>query len=446
MERKKVLIITYYWPPSSGAGVQRWLKMTKYLPESGWDPVIYTPENPEAPVLDDSLARDVPKETLVLKRKIREPYKLYKIFIGLRKDSGINAGFLSEKQKPRIREKLSVWFRGNFFIPDARKFWINPSVRFLLRHLKNHPVHAIVSTGPPHSMHIIALKLREKLHIPWLADFRDPWTNIDFYTALKLSKRADRKHHRLEQKVLNKADKIVTIGWTLAEELTKLGAEHVDVITNGFDPDDFARVQKNKDPAFVLTHIGALNKDRNPVTLWKVLSDLSKSNEEFRAHVLLRLIGKNDYSVLNSIKEFNLTDMVECIDHLDHRDVIRYLYRSSVQLLAVNKTPNMNVIIPGKLFEYLASSRPIISIGPTDGDAAKVISKYGAGGTTAFNDETGLRALLLKYYEQYRSGKDETPSLPIQQFSRKTLADEMAGLLDKLHESFRDGLNSPYNK
>ncbi|MBE9481851.1 MAG: glycosyl transferase family 1, partial [Bacteroidetes bacterium] len=174
---KKVLIITYYWPPSGGAGVQRWLKFVKYLREFGWEPIVYTPENPEAPDIDNSLEKDIPDNLTVIKRKIWEPYTAYKKFIGQEKEQKINAGFLSENKKPKLSENISVWIRGNFFIPDARKFWIKPSVKFLTNYLKNNPVDAMISSGPPHSMHMIALGLKQRLGIPWLADFRDPWTN-----------------------------------------------------------------------------------------------------------------------------------------------------------------------------------------------------------------------------------------------------------------------------
>src|SRR5687768_13552946 len=186
---KKVLIITYYWPPSGGSGVQRWLKFVKYLRDYGWEPIVYTPSNPESPVNDDSLAKDIPSGITILKTEIREPYGLYKKFIGRKKDEKISAAFLTEKKKPKLAERIAVWIRGNFFIPDARKWWIGPSVSFLSDYLSKNKEDAIVSTGPPHSMHLIALGLKNlpapkeslrtgkagKLNIKWLADFRDPW-------------------------------------------------------------------------------------------------------------------------------------------------------------------------------------------------------------------------------------------------------------------------------
>ena len=235
---KKVLIITYYWPPSGGAGVQRWLKFVKYLREFGWEPVVYTPENPEAPAIDMSLEKDIPENLTVIKTKIWEPYSVYKKLVGIKPEEKIKAGFLSENKKPSLIENISVKIRGNFFIPDARKFWIKPSIKFLTKYLKDNPVDAIVSTGPPHSMHMIALGLKKKLNIPWLADFRDPWTNIDFYEELNLSASADKKHHQMEKSVLENADTVSVISRTMAVDFKRLYNRHYEVITNGFDEDD----------------------------------------------------------------------------------------------------------------------------------------------------------------------------------------------------------------
>ena len=202
---KKVLIITYYWPPSGGSGVQRWLKMSKYLPEAGWRPVVYTAENAEYPVEDPSLEKDISPDAIVIKRPIVEPYSAYKKFLGIKKDKKIKAGCLSTEEKSSFKENIARWIRGNLFIPDARCWWVRPSVKYLLSYLTNNPVDAVISTGPPHSMHLIGLKLREKTGLPWIADFRDPWTEIDFYDELRLTRWADRKQRKMEREVLTKA-------------------------------------------------------------------------------------------------------------------------------------------------------------------------------------------------------------------------------------------------
>ena len=262
----KVLIITYYWPPSGGGGVQRWLKFVKYLPEFGWQPVVYTPENPESPAEDHSLLNDIPEQAVIVKKTIWEPYRVYKKFTGKGSDAKINTGFLTEEKSNSLLEKISVFIRGNLFIPDARKFWINPSIRFLKKYLKDHPVDVIISTGPPHSMHLIALGLKKYFPIPWIADFRDPWTHIDFYDQLMLTRSSDRKHKKLEKTVLSKAEKVIAVGKQLGEELVSLGATDLTVLRNGHDIEEHENSVMDK--KFSILHAGSMNNDRNHPVFW----------------------------------------------------------------------------------------------------------------------------------------------------------------------------------
>ena len=429
---KKVLIITYYWPPSGGAGVQRWLKFVKYLREFGWEPIVYTPENPEAPAIDNSLQKDVPKNITILKTKIWEPYNLYKSFIGQKKSDKINAGFLSEKKKPGLAEKISVWIRGNWFIPDARKFWIKPSVNFLSDYLKKNQVDAIVSTGPPHSMHLIALGIKKKLNIPWLADFRDPWTNIDFYDKLKLSKSSDAKHKKLELEVLKNADKVVAVSWHWAKDFQKIHNREVEVITNGFDEDDFHFEDMKPDEKFSISHIGAMNKDRNPHQFWKALSELLNENPVLKNDLKIRLIGKNDITVIQSIEENNLSEFTETISYLPHNEVLKQICTSQLLLLPLNDTPNILGIIPGKIFEYLAARRPVFTIGNPEGDSARIIRETNAGITCDFNEKEKMKTELNRFYELYKNKNLKVSSSDFAKHSRKTKTAEMAAVLSSL--------------
>ena len=432
MHIKKVLIITYYWPPSGGSGVQRWLKFTKYLRDFNWEPVIYTPENPEIPVEDSSLMKDIPEGITVLKKKIWEPYSFYKKFLGQKAEDKIQTGFLTEKRKPKRKEKISVWIRGNLFIPDARKFWIRPSVKYLATYLKKNPVDIIISTGPPHSMHLIALGLKKRLNIPWLADFRDPWTNIDFYKDLKLTRWADNHHHKFEQQVLNQANLITTVSWNWANEFRDLGAENIEVITNGYDPDDFKGLKIKPDTRFVITHIGSMNKDRNPIAFWQVLANICIKNKEFKQDLVIRLIGNVDISVWENIKEFNLKANVKHINHLNHPEVIKHIKKSQILLLPLNNTPNVSGIIPGKIFEYLAAKRFILVIGPTDGDAAQIVNNIKAGKVFGFENYSGLKNNILALYHDYKKGNLQISAGDISGYSRKNLTEKLAKLLNAL--------------
>jgi len=431
---KRVLIITYYWPPSGGAGVQRWLKFAKYLRDFGWEPLIYTPSNPEYPEADESLFKDIPIGIEVIKRPIWEPYTFYKRFIGQKKDEKIQAGFLSVKKKNPVIENISVWIRGNLFIPDARKFWIKPSIRFLLKYLRNHPVDTIVSTGPPHTMHLIALGLKNKLNIPWLADFRDPWTGIDFYHQLHLTKQADLMHHKLERAVLSNADRVTVVSWNWALDLNRLFLRHYDVITNGFDPEDFNIAEQKIASKFELTHIGSLNRDRNPELLWEVLAEVCSEKEGFRNDLRLRFIGKCDISLTQCLNKYELFSLTEMTEYLPHEEVLKESAGSQVLLLLLNNTPNVMGIVPGKIFEYLATRRPVFCIGPTNGDSARIIRESQAGIICDFEDKLSMKNAVNDLYDRYKRGSLQNQSGEIESFSRKGLTKKIASVLNELTE------------
>ncbi len=426
---RKVLIITYYWPPSGGAGVQRWLKFVKYLRNFGWEPVVYTPENPEYPAIDNSLLKDIPQGIEIVRTPIWEPYSFYKKLVGAKKTERINAGFLSEKKRPGLAERFSIWLRGNFFIPDARKFWINPSIKFLVKYLKQHPVDAIVSTGPPHSMHMIALGVKKRTGLPWLADFRDPWTNIDFYHELMLSSWADRKHHKQEMSVLKKADEVVVISNSMKTDFLKLLKRDYSVITNGYDQDDIAGVDVRIDERFSVAHIGTMVKTRNPLLLWEVLSEEVLKDTDFANDLEIKLVGSVDYSVTESIEAAGLGNYVNKISYVPHNEVVKIQQQSQVLLLLINDTPNAKVILPGKFFEYMAARRPILCIGPRDGDAAEVILETNAGYVSEKDDKESIRKAINELYSRFRTGKNIVDSKGIARFSRESLTGRMAECL-----------------
>lgn len=430
---KKVLIITYYWPPSGGAGVQRWLKFSKYLPEFGWKPIIYTPENPEAPADDNSLMRDIRAEVEVIKRPIWEPYSFYKKILGLKKTEKINAGFLSESKKNKLLERIATWLRGNLFIPDARKFWIKPSIKYLSKYLINNPVDAIVTTGPPHSMHLIGLGLKKKTNLPWIADFRDPWTQIDFYQDLNLTKWADKKHHYLEKTVLKSADKVIGVSKNNADHISSLGVKNVSVITNGFDEEDF-REEVLPDPdCFSIVHIGAMNKDRNHEIFWRGIVQLVDENAFGGINWEIKLIGKYDVSVVEDIQRFDLENKVKLEKYRPHKEIIKLEKKATILYLPINNTPNAEGILTGKLFEYLGAGRPILAIGPTDGELAKILNETGNSKISDFNDRVRFVDNLRKFILLYKNEELKTAHSN-KTFTRKNLTGKLADTLNDLCE------------
>ena len=432
---KRVLIITYYWPPSGGSGVQRWLKMSKYLPENGWQPVIYTTENAEYPIIDHTLDKDVCPEAEVIRRPIVEPYNFYKKFLGINKQEKVKVGFASESKKNGWKEKLSVWIRGNCFIPDARCWWVKPSVKYLKEYLKEHPVDAIISTGPPHSMHLIAMHLKENLGIPWIADFRDPWTEIDFYDELHLTRWADRKQHHLEKEVLTKADKVVTVSWNWSKGLGRIGNRNVRVIQNGYDWD--CRPDEERAPLsdeFTLTHLGVVAPSRNAPMLWQALQELKNEVDGIDKTLKIKLVGQVDQSVVENLTSCGLMENTELVTHVPHDEVKLIQESSQVLLLLVNNAPNAKGILTGKLYEYLASGRPILAIGPEDGDAAQVIKETNAGITVGFEDKEKMKKAIKELYHRYlEHNLPSNTGQEIEKYSRKALAGEYTKLLERVN-------------
>jgi hypothetical protein len=286
---KKLLIITYYWPPAGGPGVQRWLKFVKYLPDFDIQPIVYVPENPTYPIVDDGLLNEVSDKAIILKNKIFEPYQLAGIF-SKKQTQKISSGIIPAAKKQSVLEKLLLWVRGNLFIPDARKYWVKPSVTYLKKYIQENNIDTIVTSGPPHSLHLIGLKLKEELGVKWFADFRDPWTTIGYHKALKLSSYADKKHKFLESKVLNAADTIIVTSKTTKSEFQLLTQKPIEVITNGYDIENVAK--QTLDEKFTMAHIGSFLSDRNPKVLWEVLQELVSENSTFSANFQLKLIGK----------------------------------------------------------------------------------------------------------------------------------------------------------
>jgi len=429
---KKVLIIAYYWPPSGGSGVQRWLKFTKYLPEFGWKPIIYTPENPDFDIKDESLLKDISPDTVVLKRKIWEPYRIYQFFAGKKKDKSNKKENKQKSKKSELLYKIAFTLRGNLFIPDPRCFWIKPSVKYLEKYLKENPVDVIVSTGPPHSMHEIALKLHRKTNIPWVADFRDPWAYIDFHKDQNLTRLAEKIHHKKEQSIITEANCIVSVTPTWCAEFEAKHPQKVALVHNGYDEADVAKKEVTLDPDFSLVHIGLINKSRNYKALWEALHLLLKENEAFRKALKIKLVGTIDPVIFSEIERYELSPYIETIGYLPHKEVSEFQQKAQVLLLLVSNTPNAGGMLTGKLYEYMASQRPILAIAPTGSDLAHLLHETKAGSTIDFEDVEGMKIALLHLFEQYQSGTLSSSATGYQQYSRRAQCGIMAGVLDDI--------------
>ena len=426
MEQKKLLIITYYFPPAGGPGVQRWLKFVKYLPEFDIQPIVYVPENPTYPIIDEGLVSQISDKVIVLKNKILEPYQLASIF-SKNKTKKISSGIFPHKKKQTFLDKTFLWVRGNLFIPDARVLWVKPSVSYLEKYIKENNIDTIVTSGPPHSLHLIGLELKEKLGVKWFADFRDPWTTIGYHKALRLSNYAAKKHKKLESKVLNTADTIIVTSKTTKTEFEAITNKPISIITNGYDIENVEK--QTLDTKFTLAHIGSFLSDRNPPFLWECLTELLNEIPDFKSHLEIKLIGAVSQEVLDAISQFNLNDYLNLLGYVSHHEAIAHQKKSQVLLLIEINSEDTKSIIPGKLFEYMVSNRPIIAIGPQGSDFADIIKETNTGVFFDYSEKAKLKSVILDFYNQFLEGKLQSNGVGLQQYSRKNLTKQLAQLI-----------------
>lgn len=426
MSKKKALVITYYWPPAGGPGVQRWLKFVKYLPDFNIEPIVYIPENPNYPIIDENLSSEVSNNLTILKQPINEPYKFASLF-SKKASKTISKGIISESTRQGFVERVMLYIRGNYFIPDARKAWVKPSVTFLSEYIQKEHIETIITTGPPHSLHLIGLQLKKQLGVKWLADFRDPWTTIGYHKELKLTEASKAKHKALENQVLNTADQLIVTSFTTKKEFQKITNRPIEVITNGYDYEPFAPFEM--DSKFTIAHIGSLLSKRNPEVLWQVLNDLIVENDSFSKDFQLNFIGSVSENVLDSIKKHSLSNHIDSIGYVSHKEAVAFQKKSQVLLLIEIDSEDTKCIIPGKLFEYMVSNRPIIAIGPNDSDVEKVIKETNTGSYFNYHAYDALKATILDHYNAYQKNTLQVYPIGLQKYSRKSLTEALSKLL-----------------
>lgn len=430
---QKILIITYYWPPSGGSGVQRWLKFVKYLPQFGWTPYVCTPENPAFELRDESLLKDVPDEAEVLKLPIWEPYKVYarliQIFTGRKVKS---TDYISIGNKSFL-QTFATFIRGNFFIPDPKIFWRRSAVKFLHDFIQHNHIRIIITTGPPHSLHLIGLSLKKKNPlIKWLADFRDPWSKWDLLDTLHLTHLARARHRYLEHQVLTQADYVVTVSSQYVNWFRMHGARKIKLITNGYDEDDFVGLHYVKGSRFTVRHIGVVDELRDPRPFMLAVREVCSENIELATMLTIEFVGPVNSFFRSWVQaDEQLNKITTFREYLPH-DQILGLYNSSDVLLLVLVSSSVAVgHIPGKLFEYLGSKRPIIGIGPPDGDSAAILKKTGAGVIIDPSNLQDMKHQLLELFSNWIEGKPHVTK-GITSYSRRSLTAELDALLNSL--------------
>ncbi|MGB0455817.1 MAG: glycosyltransferase family 4 protein [Flavobacteriaceae bacterium] len=424
---KKVLIITYYWPPAGGPGVQRWLKFVKYLPEFNIQPIVYCPENPLYPTLDSSLLQEVDSKITVLKHPIKEPLRFLSLLFKS-KTNILSKGGIPDSKKQSLFERFLLYIRGNFFVPDARVFWVKPSVKYLSSYISKHQIDTIITTGPPHSVHLIGMQLKVKHKLRWYADFRDPWTDISYHKNLNLTQNTQQKHLKLERQVLNKSDQIIVTSSQTKQLFSKITQPPISVITNGFDDENVSSI--TLDSKFSLTHIGSLFDQRNPTLLWNVLSELIEEFPEFKANFQLVLVGNVSADIKASMDSAKLTSFLKIVGSVTHNEAIMYQRKTQVLLLIEANTTEASYIIPGKLFEYINANRPILALGPKQSDIPSILKDTQTGKYFDYENETALKTHILELFENYKTNSLSVASKDIERFSRKNCTKQLVEVLN----------------
>jgi hypothetical protein len=428
---KKVLIITYHWPPSGGITVLRCLKFVKYLREFGWEPIVFTADNAAYQFLDFGNEKDIPEGIEIHKVPIFEPINAFKKISGRKKNVPLQNITSNSAKKKTVVDKFAMWLRGNFFIPDARYRWIKPSVKYLNNYLQTHTVDAILTDGPPHTNTVIGMRIAQKFALPWLADFQDPWTQVDYYSKLYIGKRADKKHRALEQEVFQTANKITIASPTWKKELETIGAKNVSVIYYGFDEPDFMQYSPEPTPQFNIFHGGLLGEDRNPISFANALSDLFLVYPELKKKVRIRLAGEVDLSVKLTLEKTGLAEITDYLGMISRVDVLKEYASASLLLLPINKAENAKGRVPGKLFEMLRSQRPILVFGPEDGDVKAIVEGKNRGKSFDYDDTRSIyqfleNALVHQLMDNFSANAS------VSEFSNREITAKIAALLNEI--------------
>lgn len=431
---RRVLFITYYFPPSGGPGVQRPLKTVRYLPEAGWEPTVLTlrPEAAAYPDLDASLLADIPEDIPVLRTPAWDPYTLYARILGQDRQASIGVGFGGESD-PNLKQRLGRWLRANFFLPDARVGWVPYATWEARALLAQQRFDAILTTGPPHSTHLIGRSLARRVKLPWVAEFRDPWVGHDFYHELPMSALAKRVDAHYEASVLQEADAVVGVSPALVRRLQDRGAAYAQLIWNGFDPADF----ESAAPAvsrerFVIGYAGNMNASRNPEALWQALAQLREADAIPKLAV--EFVGNVDPVVQASAERHGVADLLTVQPYLPHADAVAFMRRCALLLLVINRVPGNEGIVTGKVFEYLGTQRPILGLGPPHGDAAPLLADPEAGQMFGYEAVAEVAAMVRRQYEAWDQGSPLAGAAAdaLEPYSRRGQAHALADLLTHL--------------
>ncbi|MFL2620506.1 MAG: glycosyl transferase family 1 [Flavobacteriaceae bacterium] len=422
---KKVLIISYYWPPAGGPGVQRWMKFVKYLPEYNIKPILYIPENPNYPIYDYSLNDEVSEKLEIIKNPITE---ISNIISNSKSLNLIRSGNIPNPKEQSLFQRLLFFIRGNLFIPDMKILWKNKSIDFIENYLSKTKIDVVITTGPPHSLHLIGYELKKRLNIKWISDFRDPWVNLNYLNRFHLLPSVKRRHKKLRDKVLINSNSVIVTSEKL-KKLYKEIAPNIFKITNGYDY-EYSTV--NIDSKFSISHIGSLYPERNPKYLWDIIDEICINNEEFRSNLQINFIGNTSEKIIKYLSNKTFKSCVKFFDYVDYKRAIEFMCSSQILLMVEVNDNDSSYAIPGKLFDYLNSKRPIIAIGPDRSEVNQILYDTNAGKFFNYNESINLKLHIENLYNQYEMGSISYDAKNISIYRRKNLTEELSKIINKV--------------
>ena len=430
---KTVLILTYYWPPQAGSGVQRWLKFAKYLPEFGWKPVIITPQNGTAPYYDDELLKDVPPEAEVIHTSTLEPFALYNALQGKKPKAAVPVGMMGLTEKKGMFHRLANYLRANLFVPDARKGWMPYARKAALKRIAEGDIDLVVTTGPPHSTHLAGLDIMRQTSLPWLADLRDPWTNIYYNKTLPRTRATQAKDHAWETTVVQAASAVTVVSPGMADEFAPR-AKRLEVIYNGYDETDIPALPPPPHEGFALSHVGNFFPSLESPGLTAALVLLCREEPGFADDLRLRFTGLLDSGVEGRLRTAGLGPHIHVTPPVSHKEAVIEMMKATVLLFSIANEGNVRALISGKIFEYLATGLPILALGSAQSGAAEVISQAAMGSMVPHDDAEGIQESLRKAYVDWKgNGKKPVKALGNgTQYSRRALTGELVTLLNDL--------------
>ncbi|MBU0559464.1 MAG: glycosyltransferase family 4 protein [Bacteroidetes bacterium] len=425
---KKVLIITYYWPPSGGPGVQRVLKFVKYLPQFGWEPIVLTVEKGNYPSIDYDLINEIPVGCKVYRTKIFEPFELYSKITGKSTGEKIPTFVLNSSQHEKLSEKLSKKLRANLFVPDAKIGWIKHIVKEGEKIIAREKPDLIFSSSPPHSLQIGAMKLAQKTGLKWMADFRDPWSTAFWQNDIRRMKLAKNRDSKYEKAVLQRADAVSSVSKSIVADFENITKSNFHVLPNGYDYEDFDNITPSTSKKFIISYTGTLSKTQR---IDNFLESLVKLNASLLENVEVNFYGTLHPDISASIQKSNIAGIINIHEGVAHKKIIEILMNSDMLLLVIPDTPKNEGILTGKLFEYLASRKPILGIGPKHGEAAEILTTTGCGEMFDFNEDL-LPFILNEIEQKNKSVKRNFIDSEIEKFSRKNLAQNLTNIFEEL--------------